>query len=76
MLMKCLQVITINTKINVHGSNVSKRSDTDNLNKGDHVIHLDAFGKEFFVPLKRNLNILSPFANIVDTSLDPITGKG
>ena len=70
---KWVQIITINTKFSVHGSNMSKRSDSD---KGDHTIHLNAFGREFVVPLKRNLNILSPFANVVDTSLDPVTGKG
>jgi hypothetical protein len=67
------QVITIKTKQRtaVFG-NVTKRDAGDDA---DHTIHLKAFGKEFVVPLKRNLNLLSPFANVVDTFLDPETGK-
>ena len=65
-----LQVITINSKFTVFG-NVSKRN--GGIDE-DHTIHLKAFGKDFVVPLKRNLNILSPFANVVDTFLDPQTG--
>ena len=63
-------MITINSKFAVYG-NVTKRDGGD----ADHTIHLKAFGKEFVVPLKRNLNILSPFANVLDTFVDPLTGN-
>ena len=66
-----IQIITINKK-QIASGNVSKRGDLNDL--GDHTIHLKAFGNEFIVPLKRNLNLLSPYANVVDTSIDPVTG--
>ena len=72
-------MITIKTKHSKSTiGNVDKRSDVENDNDNDgvdHTIELEAFGQKFVVPLKRNLNILSPFANVVDTTLDPETGK-
>ena len=71
-------MITINTKhVKTTIGNVVKRSDVgDGVDDDgvDHTIELEAFGQKFEVPLKRNLNILSPFANVVDTTLDPETG--
>ena len=67
-------MITINTKqTKTRFENVNKRNDANVNNDVDHTIELKAFGKEFVVPLKRNLNILSPFANVVDTFVDEAT---
>ncbi len=83
MAFSNIQVITINTKhTKTKLENIGKRSDVKADADGDadaggavdHTIELKAFGKEFVVPLKRNLNILSPFANVVDTFIDPETG--
>lgn len=40
-----------------------------------HTIHLEAFGRNLVIPLKRNFNLLSPHAVLVDTSYDNVTGK-
>ena len=68
-------MITINRKHSKSTiGNVGKRSGVDDDDDVDHTIELEAFGQKFVVPLKRNLNILSPFANVVDTTIDPETG--
>ena len=36
---------------------------------------MQAFGQTFNVPLKPNDNLLSPYAEVVDTFIDPETGK-
>lgn len=39
------------------------------------VLSLNAFGKQFKMSLKQSRNLLSPYAKIVDTFTDPITGE-
>jgi hypothetical protein len=38
-------------------------------------LHMSAFGQTFNLPLKPSQNLLSPYAEIVDTFADPATGK-
>ena len=38
-------------------------------------LHMQAFGETFTVPLKPNHNLLSPYAEVVDTFVDPETGE-
>ena len=38
-------------------------------------LHMAAFGQTFNLPLKPSQNLLSPYAEVVDTFKDPETGK-
>ena len=38
-------------------------------------LHMAAFGQTFNLPLKPSNNLLSPYAEVVDTFTDPATGE-